>query len=247
MDWLEWLENSEDSSLISSCRLWTRREARCLYSWCIADSSSLISGTCKNTTHSVTPNSSAVTHLRVPCYFRFLKKYSMDKTSISPTKSSAAQHSTEGGSTASYNYTSSAWSPQQRNSRNGTFLLTEQGKAVVLHLQRKCVCLGVFNMLFSSNMNYIDSNFVGFFFYFYFWRWSLCSFSWFRTQYGPKHPPVLCSWMLQLQAHTTFGKLSGLKDCSVVPKPATTTLPAISLHKPRTLWRHASLQLYCTS
>lgn len=110
--------------------------------------------------------------------------------------------------------------------KNGTFLLTEYGKALVLHLQRKCVFLGVFNILFSSNMNYIDSNFVGFFFYFYFWRWSLCSFSWFRTQYGPKHPPVLCSWMLQLQAHTTFGKLSGLKDCSVVPKPATTTLPA---------------------
>lgn len=71
MDWLEWLENSEDSSLISSCRLWTRREARCLYSWCIADSRSLISGTCKNTTHSVTPNSQLLTHLRVPCYFRF--------------------------------------------------------------------------------------------------------------------------------------------------------------------------------
>lgn len=58
MDWLEWLENSEDSSLISSCRLWTRREARCLYSWCIADSSSLIRGTCKNTTHYVISNSS---------------------------------------------------------------------------------------------------------------------------------------------------------------------------------------------
>lgn len=57
MDWLEWLENSEDSSLISSCRLWTRREARCLYSWCIADSSSLIRGTCKNTTHHVIPGS----------------------------------------------------------------------------------------------------------------------------------------------------------------------------------------------
>lgn len=57
MDWLEWLENSEDSSLISSCRLWTRREARCLYSWCIADSSSLIRGTCKNTTHHVIPRS----------------------------------------------------------------------------------------------------------------------------------------------------------------------------------------------
>lgn len=77
MDWLEWLENSEDSSLISSCRLWTRREARCLYSWCIADSSSLISGTCKNTTHSVTPNSSVAYLVEGSTLFPDFWKYSL--------------------------------------------------------------------------------------------------------------------------------------------------------------------------
>lgn len=47
MDWLERLANSDDSSLISSCLLWTSREARCLSNWCMAASSSRTAGTWK--------------------------------------------------------------------------------------------------------------------------------------------------------------------------------------------------------
>lgn len=45
MDWLERLANSADSSLISSWRRWTSRQARCLSNWCMLPSSSATVGT----------------------------------------------------------------------------------------------------------------------------------------------------------------------------------------------------------